>query len=132
MSGRNRHGGRVLLLLTAVLFLVGGGFTSLWVGVIAGIAGTQIDAPLTWWRAHLPPGTARMLARLWPWVLVAYLTWAVASWLIAALVAERILRLTPLVTAVTPLLLVLILVTAFAHDVQPRTDCRRHEAARRA
>jgi hypothetical protein len=121
---QRRHGGTVLLLLTVVLFLVGGGFFTLLYGVLAGIAGTRIDAPLTWWRAHLPAGLSRMLVRLWPWVLIAYLGWLAASWLIGTFFAELMLRLTIAVTAITPLVLVLILLAAFAHDIQPASDSR--------
>ncbi len=122
---QRRHGGTVLLLLTAVLFLVGGGFFTLSYGVLAGIAGTRIDTPLTWWRAHLPASISQGLARLWPWLLIAYAAWLAASWLIGGLSAELMLRLTPAATAITPLILVLILVVAFAYDIQPRADSRR-------
>ncbi len=129
---QRRHGGTVLAFLTIVLFMVGGGFTTLWLGVLAGIAGTRIDAPLSWWRAHLPAGLARLLARLWLWLLIAYLGWAAASWVIAAFSSNLMLRLTPLVTIITPLVLVLILVSAVAHDIQPETGEPRGNAARLA
>jgi hypothetical protein len=66
---QRNHGGMVLLLLMILLFLVGGGFYTLWFGIVAGIAGAKIGAPLPWWRAHLPTGTARVMVRLWPWIL---------------------------------------------------------------
>jgi hypothetical protein len=126
---QRRHGGTVLLLLTAVLFLVGGGFFTLSYGVLAGIAGTRINTPLTWWRAHLPASISHGLARLWPWLLIAYAAWLAVSSLIGGLIgglsAELLLRLTPATTAITPLILVLILVVAFAHDIQPRADSSR-------
>ena len=129
---QRRHGGTVLLLLTVVLFVVGGGFFTLWYGVIAGIAGTQIDAPHSWWRAHLPAGLSRTLARLWPWLLICYLGWVAASWLIGALIPDFMLRITPAVTVLTPLVLVLILVVAFAHDIQPASNSRPAHAGPRA
>jgi hypothetical protein len=91
----------------------------------------EIDAPLSWWRAHLPAGVARVVVRLWPWLLICYLGWVAASWLIAvsfASFADFLLRLSPAVTAATPVLLVLILVVAFAHDIQPQADSRSVEA----
>jgi hypothetical protein len=36
-----KHGGTILLLLTVVLFLVGGGFTTLWFGILAGLRGPR-------------------------------------------------------------------------------------------
>ena len=65
--------------------LVAGGFTTLWFGILAGIAGTRIGGPLPWWRARAPLRLSRALARLWPWLLVAYLGWWAGSWAIAAL-----------------------------------------------
>lgn len=76
------HGGLVLLLAVA-LFLASGGFTTFRFGLLAGIAGTQAGAPLTG-RTRVGPRLSGLLARLWPWLLVASLAWAAASWVIAA------------------------------------------------
>ena len=57
-----------------------------------------------------------LLAAPWPGLLVAYLAWVVASWAIAAFAADFMLRLTAAVTAITPLVLLVILLAAFAHD----------------
>ena len=122
------HGGTVLLLLTILLFLVGGGFYTLWFGIVAGTAGAKISAPLPWWRAHLPTGTAHVMVRLWPWILIAYLAWVSASWFIGAAFSDLILRLTPLVTLATPVPLVLILVTSFAYDTQTETKTKDPES----
>jgi len=129
---QRQHGGSVLVLLTIVLFLVGGGFTTLLFGILGGIAGTRIDGPLSWWRAHLPAGLTRLLARLWPWLLIAYMGWFATSWVIPAISPDFMLRLTPLVTPMTPVVLVLILVSAFAHNVQPEIREPRGNAARLA
>ena len=86
----------LVLLLSAILFLVGGGFSTLWFGILAGIAGTRIGGPLPWWRARVPPRLSRWsLARLWPWLLVTYLGWWAGSWAIAAFAADLMLRLPP-------------------------------------
>lgn len=45
------HGGLVLIVLSVVMLLVGGGFGPPILGVIVGIAATRIDAPPRWWRA---------------------------------------------------------------------------------
>ena len=64
-------------------------------------------------------GLTRLLARLWPWLLIAYMGWFATSWVIPAVSPDFMLRLTPLVTPITPVVLVVILVSAFAHDIQP-------------
>lgn len=116
------RGGAVLLLLTIVLFLVGGGFFTLWYGVVAGIAGVRIGAPLSWWRAHAATRTVRVLARLSPWVLIAYLVWDVASWFLGAAFGEFMARLSLGVTAATPVVLALIILSGFADDVTTSTE----------
>jgi len=121
------HGGLVLLL-AVVQFLVGGGFTTFRFGLLAGIAGTQAGAPLTG-RTRVGPRLSGLLARLWPWLLVASLAWAAASWVIAAIVGSLMLRLTPAVTAATPFILVLILLSALGHDVQ-QARAASNQAAR--
>jgi hypothetical protein len=68
---RRKPAGLVLILLSVVMLLVGAGFGPPLVGVLLGIAATRIDAPLTWWRSHLPSAARRILAALWPWLLGA-------------------------------------------------------------
>jgi hypothetical protein len=65
---RNKNGGRILLLLSVIMLLVGGGFGPPIIGILAGVAGTRIGAPLTWWRKRLSVNVRRFLAKLWPWI----------------------------------------------------------------
>jgi hypothetical protein len=65
---RKKHGGAVLILLSIAMLLVGGGVGPPVVGILAGIAGTAINAPLPWWRARFSGNAGRLLAQLWPWV----------------------------------------------------------------
>jgi hypothetical protein len=65
---QRKGGGRVLMVLSIVMLLVGGGFGPPTLGLLAGVAGTGIGAPLTGWRKRLPVNVRHFLARLWPWV----------------------------------------------------------------
>lgn len=65
---QRKNGGRVLILLSVGMLLVGGGFGPPITGILAGVAGTGIKAPLTWWRTHLSVNVRRFLAKLWPWI----------------------------------------------------------------
>lgn len=65
---QRRHGGAVLIFLSIVMILVGGGVGPPVIGILAGIAGTSINAPPTWWQAHLSDNIGRFLAQLWPWI----------------------------------------------------------------
>ena len=66
--GRNKNSGRILLLLSVTMLLVGGGFGPPIIGILAGVAGTGIDRPLTWWRKRLSVNVRHFLATLWPWI----------------------------------------------------------------
>lgn len=72
-----KHGGLILLLLSVLLLLVGGGFGPPLFGLIAGLVATRINAPFTWWRAHLSTKARYVLSRVWPWSYVL----ALVAWL---------------------------------------------------
>lgn len=78
MFVQRKNGGLVLILLSIAMLLVGGGFGPPMLGIIVGVTATRINAPLTWWRTHLPVGLRRFLGKLWPWSFVAGLV----AWLL--------------------------------------------------
>lgn len=63
---KRKNGGRVLIILSTMMLLVGGGVGPPLIGILAGLAGTKINVPLSGWRSHLPGNTQRLLATLWP------------------------------------------------------------------
>ena len=74
LFAHRKRGGLVLLLLSIAMLLVGGGFGPPLLGIILSLAASRINAPLEWWRRHLPAGARPFLAALWPWSLGAGLT----------------------------------------------------------
>jgi hypothetical protein len=125
-----KYGARVLLLLSIILLLVGGGFGSAFLGIIASLAATQINKPLSWWRTHLPNNLQNILVKLWPWALIVYLFFFVSSvgiaifgipllWFFNADITYSILlNLGP----ISDVLLVSAILAAFAYDIQKLTD----------
>ena len=63
-----KNGGLLLILLSVGMLLFGGGVGPPIIGMLAGAAGVGINAPLVWWRKHIPANGRRLLAQLWPWV----------------------------------------------------------------
>ena len=127
---QQKHAGLVLLLLSIILLLVGGGFGPPLLGIIVGLIATRIHMPLTWWRAHLPVGLQRMLARLWPWSYSLCLI----SWLYlfpGTNLHDYVFEINnpELVVSVTILSafgsLLLTILTGIAHDVQRQSVARR-------
>jgi hypothetical protein len=113
------RGGLILILLSLVMLPVGGGFVPVFVGVVAGVAGTQIGASFTRWRAHFPGRFSRFLARLWPWPLAVLVAWVPGSWLLGSLFNQAMLNLSGLLFLLFDLgLPVLTVLSAFARDIQ--------------
>lgn len=73
---QRRHSALVLILLSVVLLLVGGGVFPPVLGLIVALVATQIHAPRSGWRGHVPSGVGRVLAAAWPWLFaLAVVTW---------------------------------------------------------
>ncbi len=68
---QRKHGGLVLILLSIVFLLFGGGFFPPIIGLVGGAAGTQINKPLS----GKPRSFTRFAAKLWPWPLIIFLVW---------------------------------------------------------
>lgn len=114
---QRKYGGLDLILLSIALLLVGGGFVSPLIGVIAGGAGATIGAPLRWWRTRVPTLTLRLLAALWPGTLVVLLAWFPGAWLLGGIFPSGMARLSSLLFFVFDLGLPLLTpLTALAHD----------------
>lgn len=116
MFVERRYGGLVLIALSVLLLLVGGGFGPPLMGIILGIAAMRIGA-----ASRRPPGSvARAVGRVWPWVLgvgvLGYLALVpglpVLSWLFAVTDPNYVLVL----SAVSFAALLLAPVAARAHD----------------
>ena len=123
---QRKHGGLVLILLSILQFLVGGGLAPIPMIIIAGAVATRIHAPLTWWRTHLSVYSRRLLATLWPWSLIAVFLLGSVDLEIAVFGNNP-----NLVNTLGPFLMGILLLTiiaAFAHDIQRRTDSHQSPA----
>ena len=65
-----KFGSWILLLLSVVLWLFGGGFAPLFLATLASLTASKINSPLTWWEKHLSNKTRERLANLWLWSVV--------------------------------------------------------------
>ena len=66
-----KHGGIVLMALSFLLLLFGGGIAPPVMGLMLGAAATRIRKPLKRWSVRAPGKPAPLLARLWPYLLAA-------------------------------------------------------------
>ena len=123
---QRENGGLIMILLSFAMLLVGGGIFPPILGIIIGAVATRINAPLTWWRAHLSVGFQRFLEKLWPWSYTAcIITWLSMFPGLALLgyffgVNDPALILVILFFALGTLLLTI--VTGFAYDIQWRKE----------
>jgi len=68
-----KNGPSIFLLLFVFLFLFGGGIGQIGFFIPTWAASTRINKPLTWWRKVLSESIRRVLAKLWPVLLGAFL-----------------------------------------------------------
>ncbi len=119
---QRKNGGLIMMLLSIAMLLVGGGIFPPILGIIIGTIGTKINAPLTWWRAHLSVSFRISLKKLWSWFYTA----CIIAWL-SALVGPGILGYFFGVINPAPILVILFIAfgsllltvfTGFAYDTQ--------------
>ena len=80
---QRKYGSLIILLLSIIQFLVGGGFAPIFIGILAAITATRINKSHTWWKIHLPSILIKSLAILWPlsfiiFILLFFLTVEIA------------------------------------------------------
>ena len=68
-----KHSGLVLIILSVVLLIVGGGVGPPTLSLLAGIAGLGINSRHTWWRKHVKGNLQYFLSKAWPFVFLACL-----------------------------------------------------------
>jgi hypothetical protein len=115
---QRKRAGLVLILLSIALLLFGGGIFPPLIGIVGGVAGSKINKPLS---GKQPGGLLRFAARLWPWSLVAFMTWIIGQWPIGYLFNEFMQQAMYFGVFLILATLPLSVFTAYAHD--------RHTAA---
>jgi hypothetical protein len=112
-----KYGGLVLILLSSLMLLVGGGFIPTFIGSLAGITATRINTAPKWMEVF-PEHALRFLSKLWPWTIVTLLMWLPFSWFLGYFFNHYMLKLSFLIffglDIVLPLLTV---VSSFAYKI---------------
>jgi hypothetical protein len=67
-----KNGSLVFLLLSILLFLVGGGVAQVVFFTLAWAVSTRINKPVTWLRVAFPESVRGALAKLWLWLLIVF------------------------------------------------------------
>ena len=74
---QRKCGGLILILLSVMLLLFGGGLFPPLIGIVGGVAGTKINKPVS----REQTGTMlRIGTALWPWPLVIFMSWIIGQW----------------------------------------------------
>jgi len=128
---KRRYGALILLFLSILLFLVGGGSPPIFLGIIASAVATRINKPLTWWHAHLSVNVRGFLAKLWPWSIIAFtlMFWfsvliAITGLPLVLFVDSETTDFLPTLTAlgyISDVIMLLAVLAGFACDIQRRT-----------
>jgi len=112
-----RRGGVVLILLCIPLLLFGGGIFPPLIGIIAGAMGTRINKPVRPEKSRLSGGPLRIVASLWPWVLILYVVWILGQWVIGHFWNDWLLANGYLIIFMVLGTLLLTPGAAYAHDL---------------
>ncbi len=107
-----KHGGIVLLLLSLALLLFGGGIFPPLIGLVGGVAGTQINRSLP----HKPSQVTRWAARLWPWPLVLFMVWVLGQFPVGYFFNDFLKSIMVLGMVLILTMLPLSVYTGYAHD----------------
>jgi hypothetical protein len=121
-----KYGPGILMLLSILLFLVGGGFAPIFMAIIASLTATRIHKPLTFWRKVLPGVVGKFLGEIWLAVLIIFVLVFVISveiaifgWPLTAFFdPETAFNYLNTIALWMVGLMVLSAITAFAHDIQ--------------
>ena len=125
-----KYGAWVFVLLSFILWLVGGGFAPIFMSILAFATATRINKPLKWWRAHLSANLRSFLAKLWPWSIIAFVLVFLIGVEIAIFGYPLLWLFDANITFTIQNTLAFIMVgfipvsilTAFAYDIQKQTD----------
>ncbi|HVP17159.1 MAG TPA: hypothetical protein VMT42_07315 [candidate division Zixibacteria bacterium] len=122
---QRKNGSLVLILLSTILFLVGGGLATLVILIITCAIATRINKPLTYWRAHLSGNTNRFLAKLWPYPFIVLFLPSLINLqnaIFGNFFGASIPNFSPILFLFIFGLLLLSVISGFAHDTQRQTD----------
>ena len=109
---QRKQGGLVLILLSIALLLFGGGFFPPIIGLVGGVAGMQINKPITGQSGSV----TRFAAKLWPWPLVIFLVWVLGQFPVGYLFNDFLTSIMGFGLLLILTLLPLSVYVGYAHD----------------
>ena len=110
---QRKNGGGILILQSVLQLLLGGGFFPPLIGILGGVAGTQINKPL---GERPAGGLVRLAAKLWPWPLAILVVWLLAQFPVGYFFNDFLKSIIGYALVLIVLLLPLSIYTGYAHD----------------
>ncbi|MFW9996551.1 MAG: hypothetical protein ACFFD4_31190 [Candidatus Odinarchaeota archaeon] len=114
-----KHGGLILIVLSFIMMLVGGGLAGpILMGIIVGLAGTRINSKFAWMEEHV--NARNVLAKIWkPVYIVSVVSWF-SLWPGLIILSIFVSVVEPLIVIVLTLLsfisMLLAIISSFASD----------------
>lgn len=128
-SLERRHAGLVLIALSVLMLLFGGGIFPPLIGIIAGLVATRIHMPLMWWRTHFSASALNALAGLWPWSLIVFTLWLLGQWVVGYFFNDLLMEYGYVSLGLIVALMLLSPLSAIAHDSQEKPAVRQPRRA---
>jgi hypothetical protein len=114
---QRKHGGLVLIFLSILLLLFGGGIFPPLIGIIAGALATRINKPLNPWGSRFSGEPLRALAVLWPWSLALYVLWVFGQFALGHFFNDWLLENGYIIIVMVLGTLLLTVVTTYTRDL---------------
>jgi hypothetical protein len=119
---QQKNAGLILILLSVLMLLVGAGFIPPFAGIVAGVVSFRINVPFPTTQTFLLGRVLNLLARLWPWTLIAFVVWSIGGWILGYLFNPIMMRLSFILFFFCNLgLPLLTVVSGIAHDLHNLT-----------
>jgi len=125
-----KYGAWILMLLSIMLLLTGGGIAPVFLAVFASTTAGRINKPLIWWHKHLTINLCNLFSRLWPWSLVSFVLLSLIMleiaifgyplmWLFDSSTTHNLLWI---ISYLFLLFIPFTILTAFAYDIRKKAN----------
>lgn len=113
------RGGAILAFLSLGLLLFGGGIFPPLIGIVGGVVGTRINAPL---RKQSGPVWS-MLAAAWPWVIILLFVGLFSQFVVGYFFNDFLMQ-NGTILLVLPVLLVVSILAGYGYDLRSQVHAR--------
>jgi len=112
-----KYGSFIFIGLGILMLIVGAGFVSTFLTLIAGIFAFNLNSELTFWKILMPNTINKILSSLWIWILTIFVVWSSTEWIFGYFFNQILVNIGSFLFIINTFILPLLLIfSAFAKD----------------